>query len=412
MEPLPAAVDAIVVGAGPAGCTVSALLGRAGRRVLLVDQAPPPRPRLCTHALMPAALPVLRDLGVLGEIEAAGARRWWGVRLSMEGVRIEAALPRRGVAYPYGLNLRRAALDPILFAAATRPETVRALIGWRALQPLTERGAVRGLRLRAPDGMEADVRARIVVAANGRRSGLLQRVATPARTLPNRHIAWIAYLDGLPDEERPCLEAYYRAGRSVSLLPTDSGLWVAGVIAAGNRWSRTEAPAAMLALMRSFPELRARLSAARVASSPVSVRGLRNAVRFRSIVGMVPAGDAALQSDPAFGQGITWALRGGRRLARAIDDALARPGDEPLVIPLSATREPLALPLMLCMSAFSAITPGSLLERIVIRGAAQSPRASALALRFAAGFATAAPDGGAPRTPSRFLAEALRAVGV
>jgi 2-polyprenyl-6-methoxyphenol hydroxylase-like FAD-dependent oxidoreductase len=399
--------EVIVVGAGPAGCAVAAFLGRAGHRVLLVDRARVPRPRLCTHALMPSALPVLGDLGVLDAVLAAGAQRWWGVRLMMEGTLIEADLPQQGAAAPFGLSLRREYLDPILFGAALREPCVQAALGWTALAPLIERGGVRGLRLRAPDGSYHTVRARLLVAADGRHSQLLAAAGSRPRTLPNRHAAWIAYVTGVPHDLRPALEAYYRGGRSVSLLPADGGLRVAGVVVPHNRWRRADASQRMMASMRAFPELRERLADARIVSPPVDVRGLRNAARLTTVPGIVPAGDAALQSDPAFGQGIAWALRGARRLAHAIDAALTAPGDEPVVVAASAAREPLTLPLTLGMSAFSAIPPGSLLERIIVRSAARSPRTSALALRLATGFATAAPDNGPRRGPGAFLREVL-----
>ncbi|HZQ36505.1 MAG TPA: FAD-dependent oxidoreductase, partial [Dehalococcoidia bacterium] len=72
MPDLSTATDVIIVGAGPAGCTAATLLGRQGVRVLLLDRAAFPRPKLCTHAIMPAGLPVLERLGVLPALEAAG----------------------------------------------------------------------------------------------------------------------------------------------------------------------------------------------------------------------------------------------------------------------------------------------------------------------------------------------------
>jgi 2-polyprenyl-6-methoxyphenol hydroxylase-like FAD-dependent oxidoreductase len=406
----PAEVDVLVAGAGPAGCAAAALLGRMGWRVLLVDRAGVPRPRLCTHALMPSALPVLQELGVLRPMLEAGAQRWWGVRLWMEGTYLAAQLPRRGAAAPCGLSLRRELLDSLFFEAARTAPGVSVRLGWDVLRPLIRDGRVSGLRLRSPDGGECDVRSRLVVAADGRRSRLLRMAGGASLTLPNRHSAWIAYVDGIPREDRPALEAHYQGRRSVSLLPCDAGLRVAGVVTPGNDWPRREAAKRMLAALASMPELGERVRNATIVSPPVQVRGLRNTVRLRLPPGIVAAGDAALQSDPAFGQGISWALRGARRVARAADSALRAAPDGPVIVDPAAAREPWSLPLFLGMSAVSAIPPGSLLERLMVRSAARSPRTSTVVLRLATGFATAATDGGPRRSPGTFLGDVLAPV--
>lgn len=403
---LPPSADVVVVGAGPAGCAVSALLGRLRHRVLLLDRGAVGRPRLCTHALMPAALPVLAELGVLDQVIAAGAQRWWGVRLTFEGTRIEAALPGQGVAAPYGLSLRRPLLDPILFEAARHTWGVEARLGWSVLAPLTADGAVRGVRVRGPGGAVAQVRARLVVAADGRHSPLLAAAGVPLVRLPNRHVVWIGYAQGIPSEARPYLEAYYARGHSVSLLPADGGLRVAGVVAPSDQWTPATAADGMLRAMARFPELRDRTAIASIVGRPIAVRGLRIGLRAAPPQGIVPLGDAGLNTDPAFGQGIAWALRGARSLAAEVDRRLRLPGDGPLTVPASAAREPLHLPLALGMSLFSQIPPASTLERLIVRSAAQSPRTAALALRLALGLATAAPDG-SRRGPGRWLGEAL-----
>ena len=51
--------DVIVVGAGPAGSLTARELARLGRRVLLVDKASFPRPKVCGCCLSGSALAAL-----------------------------------------------------------------------------------------------------------------------------------------------------------------------------------------------------------------------------------------------------------------------------------------------------------------------------------------------------------------
>ena len=69
--------DAVVVGASLAGCATAIHLGRAGHRVALVDKRPDPAAykRVCGHFVQSSAVPALERLGVLEELEAAGAVR-------------------------------------------------------------------------------------------------------------------------------------------------------------------------------------------------------------------------------------------------------------------------------------------------------------------------------------------------
>src|SRR5579871_3527568 len=139
------AADVIVVGAGPAGCAAATLLGRRGVRVLLLDRARFPRPKLCTHAIMPAGLPVLDRLGVLPALEAAGAQRWYGVRLWLNGASFAEPLPRRRTAFAYGLSLRRPALDSVLVEAACRTPNVELREHSRVTRLLMHCGRVCGV---------------------------------------------------------------------------------------------------------------------------------------------------------------------------------------------------------------------------------------------------------------------------
>lgn len=68
-------MEVAIVGAGPAGSTLAALLAQRGVEVTLFDREAFPRDKLCGEFLSYDALPVLERLGAAEAIEAAGAPR-------------------------------------------------------------------------------------------------------------------------------------------------------------------------------------------------------------------------------------------------------------------------------------------------------------------------------------------------
>jgi menaquinone-9 beta-reductase len=70
-----AALEVAIIGAGPAGSTLAALLASRGVDVTLFDKEAFPRDKLCGEFLSYDALPILEPLGVLDAIDRAGAPR-------------------------------------------------------------------------------------------------------------------------------------------------------------------------------------------------------------------------------------------------------------------------------------------------------------------------------------------------
>jgi len=70
LELLPAHCDVLVIGAGPAGSAAAITLARAGLDVVLVDQHPFPRDKVCGDGLIPDAHHACAKLGVLDEVMA------------------------------------------------------------------------------------------------------------------------------------------------------------------------------------------------------------------------------------------------------------------------------------------------------------------------------------------------------
>lgn len=104
--------EVVVIGGGPAGTVAAAALGRAGKRVLLLEREREPRHKICGEFVSVEAQDILAELGV--DPEALGAAPITELRLVHDGQVAQARLPFRG------LGLTRRALDEALLAAAAR----------------------------------------------------------------------------------------------------------------------------------------------------------------------------------------------------------------------------------------------------------------------------------------------------
>jgi flavin-dependent dehydrogenase len=122
------AIDAIVVGGGPAGASAAARLAAAGRRVVLVERESGPHHKVCGEFVSAEAARYIAGLGV--DLAALGAAPIDAVRL-VSGSRVATArLP-----FPaFGLSRRR--LDEALLArAGALGAALRRGIAVRAVEP-------------------------------------------------------------------------------------------------------------------------------------------------------------------------------------------------------------------------------------------------------------------------------------
>ena len=69
------ACDVLVIGGGPAGASVGALLAERGYDVTLLEKNRHPRFHI-GESLLPANLPLFERLGVKDEIERIGMQKW------------------------------------------------------------------------------------------------------------------------------------------------------------------------------------------------------------------------------------------------------------------------------------------------------------------------------------------------
>lgn len=309
--------DAIVVGAGPAGSAAAARLAGRGHRVLLLDRAHFPRRKPCGECVNPAGVAALASLGVLPQVRAAGAATLCGWRIEAGG--------GRGFLGDYGelpgLGIPRTVLDSLLLEHA-RGAGVEVRLGVRVSDLVRDiSGRVLGVRTAGAQG-SGELRAPLVVGADGLRSVLVRRLGLLRRSPRLRKLALTAHLAG-PVGVAGQGELRVFPGGCLGLADVGDGSWNATLVVgeAGAREVAGDPVAFFDAALR-----RVGFGDARRTDQPLASGPFDWPTRSAIADGALLVGDAAGYYDPFTGQGIFRALRGAE-LAAAVADRALRAGD-------------------------------------------------------------------------------------
>ena len=321
-QPIQNAYDVVIVGARCAGATTAMLLAGLGLRVLVFDKSRLGADTVSTHALMRPAVLLLRRWGLADRLEREGTPRIerttfvYSDDTGSESVAVDIK-PRHGVDALYAP--RRTVLDRVL-AEAARDAGADVRHGVQMLDLLRfSSGRVSGVVLRDEAGDVREVRAGLVVGADGRRSKVAQLVGASPYVLA-RHATSCAfgYFQDLPIDGN---RWYYRPGTGAGAIPTnhEQTLLFTAVsqdLALGSAAERDNA--FVRVLEESAPDIGARLRAAKQVGKLRFFPGMRGYLRQPWGQGWALVGDAGCMTDPITAHGITNALRDADILARTI----------------------------------------------------------------------------------------------
>jgi menaquinone-9 beta-reductase len=340
--------DVIVVGAGPAGATAAYHLATAGLDVLLLEKTSFPREKVCGDGLTPRAVKALITMGLSAD-ENDGWLRNKGLRIIGGGGRIELAWPDLSSFPGYGTIRARTDFDQILARHAVKAgarlaenttvtgaiidERTGRVTGVTARDTAASAGEGSGRGAKKTEGQQRNLRARLVVAADGNSSRLSVSMGLHKRDDRPMGVAVRTYYRS-PRHNDDYLEAWLDLWDGKQLLPGYG--WIFGM---GNGTSNVGL--GLLNTSEAFGHIDYRTLLRRwLAAMPAEwglteenrtepVRGAALPMGFNRTPhytrGLVLVGDAAGMVNPFNGEGIAYAMESGEIAARSIVQALARP---------------------------------------------------------------------------------------
>jgi geranylgeranyl reductase family protein len=314
------ALDAVIVGAGPAGSALAAGLGRAGARVALLERAHHPRAKACAEYASPRIVEELARIGLeRGEWDAdAVPLNEMHLHAGGHAVRIAYA-DRHGRRRAWGVD-RRSFDERLARHAAKSGAQLRE--GARVVALIRDGDRVAGVRVRdVATGHEEAIPAAWTIGADGARSTVARLLGVDRPVRFPRRLGLIAHYSGVADVTDHG-EMHVGRGCYVGLAPTPGGELNVGMalrLADSGRSAEVRFGAAIDGL----PAVARRLAGSTRVSPIRGAAPIGHRVKDSAGPGWLLVGDAAGFVDPFTGEGIHRALRS----ARAAADALHAGGD-------------------------------------------------------------------------------------
>jgi flavin-dependent dehydrogenase len=314
--------DAVVVGASVAGCTAARLYAQQGARVALVEKRPDidAYKTVCTHYIQPSATPTIEKLGLAPLIEEHGA-----VRNSIDLWTPYGGWIRSRGETPYGYNVTRQVLDPLLRRMTADTPGVELLSGFTATELLANGST--GVVVEDRQHARRALRARLVVAADGRDSHVARMAGVRGRVRPHNRFFYYAYWRGVrPADDRSRM--WFMEPDCAYLFPNEDGRCVLAVSPHRDRLPefRSDLEGAYMRALAALPDA-PDLSDATRESKLLGRLDMPNVSRPAARPGLAFVGDAALASDPLWGVGCGWAFQSADWLVEETAAALADGGD-------------------------------------------------------------------------------------
>lgn len=343
--------DAIIVGAGPAGCSAAAFLAGKGHQVLLLEKAVFPRDKVCGDGVGPMSLTMLDKIGVFEKIESRDFHRMDSVLLSAPGGKsMTGRIPSVNGQKDFGYVIPRKELDHLVFTHTKNLPNVTAIedvkvtgllyAGWDSTTAFaaSPTGGIKGKSFSDPDfdvsGVYSDYEefhGKFVLVGEGAHSLAAKKLGLHNNRRNHQGFAIRAYFENVKGLTN-AIELHYEP----SIMPGYAWIFPVGEnranvgIGVGYRFTGAKDIRKMFEkFIRNNPYAREKLKDARMETGSLKgwplpfgsfpgKRGMKNVLLL---------GDAASFVDPLTGEGIYYALKSGELAAEAVSAGLGRPDE-------------------------------------------------------------------------------------
>ncbi len=325
----------VIVGAGPAGASLAYLLARRGIEVTLLERRRDFAREFRGEVLMPSGIAALEQMGLKTQLATLPSYTQQMIDVYMNGrplfsESLDSGAPE-GVRF---MAVSQPALLEMLVGEAGSSSSFKLIRGASVKAMIRDGGRVAGVRVRT-DGDEQELRADLVVGADGRNSVVRKQAGMASRQVsPPMDIVWCE----LPcPDDWPGVRAY--AGRGhllVAYRKWGDMLQVGWVILKGTfgdlRGRGIEQWVEEMANHVS-PDFAGHLRAHRDAvQKPFLLDVVSDCVDCWSTPGALVIGDAAHTMSPVGGQGINVALRDAMVAANHLVPVLSQPAPDGSVL--------------------------------------------------------------------------------
>jgi len=321
--------DVLVIGGGPAGSTISALLADRGREVVLLEKERHPRFHI-GESLLPLNMPLFERLGVAAEIERIGMPKYGAEFVSQwheKPVHVDFA-NAWDRSFPSTYQVRRSEFDQVLFLNAAR-KGARTIEGCRVTNvDFHADGAV--VTVRQDDGLEQRWHTRFVADASGRDTFLANRLGIKRRNRKNNTAALFGHFSGarrLPGKIEGNISVFWFEHGWFWFIPLADGATSIGAVCSPQymKSRKTDPRQFLLDTIALCPALAERLRDASLISPVTATGNYSYMAEHTAGRNYILLGDAFAFVDPIFSTGVMLAMQSAFFGADTIETCLDRP---------------------------------------------------------------------------------------